>query len=66
MLNIQDNYHGSDNKIQQFYYEQSVYKGNKLNTHKPILLKLTLILLTEQSAKEEDEHNNVQAMSIKM
>jgi hypothetical protein len=52
MLNIQDNYHRSDNKIQQFYYKQSVYKGMKLNTHK-------LILLTEQSAKEEDAHNNV-------
>jgi len=54
MLNIQDNYHRSDNKIQQFHYKHSVYTGKKLNTHK-------LILLTEQSAKEEYEHNNVQA-----
>ncbi len=66
MLNIQDNYHRSDNKIQQFYYKQSVYKGKKLNTHKLILLKLTLIFSTEQRAKEEDEHNKLQAKSINM
>jgi hypothetical protein len=43
MLHIQGGYHNLDNKIQQFYYKQFVFKEMKLKVHNLLSFKPTLI-----------------------
>jgi hypothetical protein len=45
MLHIQGGYHNLDNKIQQFYYKQFVFKEMKLKIHNLLSFKPTLHIL---------------------